>query len=81
MTNLQKVRKKDVEWMCHLHRAGSAFYPGQHLDFIPAPVVSRLTGLGFAESFVPHNPAHKERLALTDAGRRFLEEYIAGATA
>lgn len=48
-------------------------YPGGRYDFAPAQH-GKLELMGLIELFIPHNPAHRERVTITESGRAALEE-------
>lgn len=68
------IRKQDLKWLHHIGRGLSTMYPGQRADHVPEPVIYRLTRLGLVEEFIPANPAHRERIALTHAGKALLSK-------
>jgi hypothetical protein len=66
------VRAKDVKWLREIGARRGGMYPGQRYDLIPDSVRLRLERQRLVEVYVPHNPAHKDRLVLTYAGESFL---------
>ncbi len=50
----------------------SGMYLGLHIDAAPAQI-RKLAARGFVEIYQPHNPVHKERAIITDAGRLALK--------
>lgn len=53
---------------------GSGLYPGIQWDFAPRRF-TKLSNLGLVERYTPHNPVHKERAVITQAGREALKVY------
>ncbi len=51
---------------------GSGMYAGERVDVLPPKVARWMEEAGYVYRVVPHNPVHKERLAVTEAGRAAL---------
>lgn len=51
---------------------GYVIYPGIQQDLISSKVGAFLHRAGMIKSFIPHNPAHKERWVITMSGRAVL---------
>jgi hypothetical protein len=66
-----KIRK----WLelVSLSSKGSG-YPGTPVDVMPPKIVREIERNGWADLFIPHNPSHKERLVITQAGRDALAQ-------
>ena len=68
------MRAKDRKWLEGIAGAsepGSGMYRGEREDFVPSTVARRL-GV-FIRMEYPHNPVHKGRWVITDAGRDALK--------
>jgi len=71
----EPMRKKDARWLGFIKAAsspGSGMYSGLQTDMVPAGAADRLYKLGYILRNSPHNPAHKDRFVITDAGRAAL---------
>ena len=45
---------------------------GERDDLLPPKVLRRLERAGFVDRITPHNPVHKDRIVITEAGREAL---------
>ncbi len=52
----------------------SLMYAGIRVDDAPGKAVRALEQAGLISSYYPHNPAHKARYIITEAGRSALRE-------
>jgi hypothetical protein len=69
------MRVKDRKWLQQIADAtdhSGGMYSGLVVDMVPPTVARRLAG--FIESYSPHNPIHKDRWVIVEAGRRALAE-------
>lgn len=62
---------KRLEWIRDRTDSYAGMYPGDYLD-AATKQHSQLIRHGLIEIFEPHNPAHKERVVVTGAGRSML---------
>lgn len=51
---------------------GRGMYAGERIDVIPPKHLRAFERSGWVDIVIPHNPVHKERVAITDAGRAAL---------
>ena len=65
------MRTKDRKWLesIRLSTDGSGMYPGTPCDLVPDGPARRLRALGYLDTFIPHNDAHKERWTISKLGR------------
>lgn len=56
------------------YEAGGGLYPGERWEQAPKRFGS-LYKRGLVDTYIPHNPSHKERAVITEAGRKALAEY------
>lgn len=73
MTELGKKARKTLEHI-KLCSNGGGMYPGVRTEDVSFKVGSRLHREGLIRYFIPHNPVHKERWIITDAGLDALNE-------
>lgn len=69
------MRIKDRKWLTEIQQLtdhSGGMYPGMHYDLLPPTVAQRLGG--FIETYIPHNPIHKDRFIITEKGRAALQE-------
>lgn len=69
------MRKQDRKWLEQvrlLTDSSGGMYPGMPVDRLPPSVTRRLGP--YLESYSPHNPIHKERWTITQAGRDALAQ-------
>lgn len=69
------MRVKDKKWLEQikvLTDAHGGMYPGMTQDRLPHTVARRLGCC--IESYIPHNPIHKERWVITNEGRKALAQ-------
>lgn len=67
------MRKQDRKWLEEIQRTTDAprgMYAGLSIDLLPHTVATRLGA--FILSSPPHNPIHKDRWVISEAGRRAL---------
>lgn len=71
------MRKQDRRWLERVameSNASGPMYAGMRADFLPSGPSGRLRKAGLIRSESPHNPVHKDRWVITDAGRMALEQ-------
>ncbi len=69
------IRKKDRKWLEEIRLTTDTppgMYAGLSIDLLPPTVARRLSA--FILSSPPHNPIHKDRWIITEAGRRALAQ-------
>jgi hypothetical protein len=69
------MRKKDRKWLEEIQRATDAppgMYAGMSVALLPHTVARRLGA--FIISSAPHNPIHKDRWVISEAGRKALAQ-------
>lgn len=71
------LNKQQRNWLKTIEMSSApsmSMYPGMHTDAVPNNPARHLEADGYIERYVPHNPAHKDRWVITDAGRRALRQ-------
>lgn len=70
------MNKKQRKWLdtIKICSDGGGMYAGLQQDMVPTKAANVLYRAGFIEPVIPHNPVHKERWAITAAGRAALSE-------
>lgn len=48
--------------------------PGEREDLVPSKVARWMERSGYVDRVIPHNPVHKERFVITDAGLDALKQ-------
>lgn len=66
------IGKKRLRWLREAsYENNGGLYPGARADLAPG-VFRDLEKLGWVRLYTPHNPAHKDRYVITEAGREAL---------
>lgn len=70
------IGKKRLRWLEAAARENhGSMYPGVHADAAPG-VFRDLVKLGWVKTYLPHNPAHKDRYVITESGRAALAKAV-----
>ena len=65
------MKAKDRKWLQRIADATTShasMYRGERYDFVPEAPRMRLLADAFIQYESPHNPVHKDRLVVTNAG-------------
>ena len=71
-----KLSEKQLKALSSIRSSTDVYviHPGLQQDFISSKVSEFLHRAGMIESFIPHNPVHKERWVITTSGRAALRD-------
>lgn len=71
-TLLSPKARKWLDLIAVSSRPSGSMYRGQIVDLVPPKFARAFERSGWVDREIPHNPVHKERFVITEAGRAAL---------